>query len=50
LVIAAVTSGARNAVRGFTPPSFSSRLPMVGSRSAFLWYTWFSQQMSRGPR
>ncbi len=36
-MIAAVITGARNAGNGFTPPSISSRLPKVGSRSAFLY-------------
>jgi hypothetical protein len=36
LVIAAVASGVDNVVRDSTPPSISSRLPMVGSRSAFI--------------
>jgi acetoin utilization deacetylase AcuC-like enzyme len=38
-MIAAVINGARNAGNGSTPPSISSRLPKVGSRSAFLCYT-----------
>jgi hypothetical protein len=35
-MIAAVIAGAYNAGNGSTPPSISSRLPNVGSRSAFL--------------
>ncbi len=35
-MIAAVITGARSAGNDSTPPSISSRLPKVGSRSAFL--------------
>jgi hypothetical protein len=36
-MIAAVITGARSAGNGSTPPSISSRLPKVGSRSAFFY-------------